>query len=140
MDQPRSRAIPALSLGNAGGNGESTQPDRFYTHHADTKRTSSTTTSTYELSGKAWSLSDPPNRAINRAFPQPPRASYDIPALPSRRVITEKNRWVCLTQHYPASLRSCSCSCAPHLLDAARSPNWSSNCLGRPHARCRCGH
>ena len=100
MDQPRSRAIPSsLSLGNRGGNG--TQPGRVYTHHTDTKRTSSSA-STHELLDKSWGLNDSPT-SFNRGFPPPPHASYDNLALPPRRIVTEKNRWVRIIQHSLAS-------------------------------------
>lgn len=106
MDQPRSRAVPSsLRLSDGGHSRDGTQPGSLYTHYTDKNRTSSSATSTHELleKDKGWALSDSPKSAINSAFPPPTRASYDTPVLPPRRVITEKDRWVCLTQYSPAS-------------------------------------
>ena len=95
--------IPSLRQGGGGGggNGDGTQHGRLYSYHTDTIRTSSTSTSTHELSDKAWDLKNAPsgNGTINRVLPPPSQ-------LPPRRVVNKKNRWVRIAQHLFACQRA----------------------------------
>lgn len=97
MDQ-YSAASPSRDIANNPSDNGTQHHGRPY---SDSK---SVSTSTYDFSttGKSLGDHDPSygTGATNRAYPPPHRASFNSVAIPHRRVVTEKNRWVRINPPY----------------------------------------